>query len=431
MGRLQKRLSIFPAPRFLQRRLPGVDGAEPDGCAAQFLKGMGKTMRERLKKSFRIPEEIRDAFWKDTLRKNRLSLMVICIMILGMESFNMFRVLFWSNSGLGTLNNRIYFTLYLVLWVVAAVYLLLRRLLRNSSTHVRWIVQYGTALCALCWHAGINGYDLIRNPGAETNIYITAMLGLAVFIQMPVGYSLAAYVLSYVVFVGLAELPGGILSSGSLLNLTFTAIVSLAVSMTSFRHAIVTLSQNREIEEMNRQLREQVRKDSLTGLMNAAAFRKRVESHLENMADGSEISLVILDLDDFKSINDAFGHPCGDYILQETALKLKAVFPDAIGAARTGGDEFMLALTGVSAQEVESGFNQFLLELERFTWRGQALSVSCSMGACRTSVRGVAYDKLYGTADRALYRAKSLGKGRFVCYEYEPASAPGAVQPAP
>ena len=56
---------------------------------------------------FSVPEELRPAFWQDTLYKNRLSLLVICIMIFGMELFNMARVLLWSSSGLGTLNNRI------------------------------------------------------------------------------------------------------------------------------------------------------------------------------------------------------------------------------------------------------------------------------------------------------------------------------------
>lgn len=365
----------------------------------------------------KIPAELQAEFWQDTLRKNRLSLLVICIMIVGMESFNLFRVLFLSESGLGTVNNRIYFTLYLLLWVVAVLYLLLRWLFRRGSFRLRWAIQYGTSLFALCWHAGINAYDLIRNPGAETNIFVTAMLGLAVFIQMPIAYSLVAYGLSYGLFLGLT---GGILSSGSLINLTFTAIVSLAVSMTSFRHAVETLRQRREIDLMNRRLQEQVQKDPLTGLMNAAAFQHRVEAHLASPGEG--IFLLILDLDDFKRINDSYGHPCGDYVLKETALCLQTLFPEAIGAARIGGDEFMLALDNTSLQEVEETFHRVLLALEAVRWAGQGLHISCSMGACRGNRPGIPYDKLYGAADRVLYQAKSLGKGCFLCCELPSAS---------
>ena len=81
---------------------------------------------------FRIPPEIREGFWQDALQKNRLSLLVICIMIFGMEPYNMARVLLWSSSGLGTLNNRIYFGMYLALWLAAALHLVLRHLLRGG-----------------------------------------------------------------------------------------------------------------------------------------------------------------------------------------------------------------------------------------------------------------------------------------------------------
>lgn len=358
---------------------------------------------------FRIPPEIQAEFWRDTLRRNRLSLLVICVMIFGMELFNMLRVLFWSSSGLGTANNRIYFTLYALLWGAAAVYLALRWLLRRASIRLQWAVQYGTALFALCWHAGINAYDLIRNPAAETAIFVTAMLGLAVFIQMPVAYSLVAYGLSYGLFMGLA---GGILNSGKVINLAFTAIVAMAVSMTSFRHSVVTIGQCREIDLMNRRLQELVQKDLLTGLMNAAAFRRRMELHLASAEGGT--ALLLLDLDNFKGINDAFGHPCGDYVLQEVAVKLRALFPDAIGVARIGGDEFMLALADASPQEVEDSFHQFLHDMNRLSWRGQALTIGCSMGACRVRGSGAVYDELYDAADRALYQAKRTGKGRLV-----------------
>lgn len=367
-----------------------------------------------LKRFFQIPSEIRAEFWQDTLRKNHLSLQVICIIIFAMESLNMFRVLFRSSSGLGTLNNRIYFTMYLLLWMSAAIYLFLWRLLRRCSPRRRWFAQYGTVLFALLWHAGLNAYDLMRNSDAEITVIVTSMLAISVFIQMPIAHSIVAYGLSYGLFMGLA---GGLLSGGRLVNLTITTIVSMAVSMTSFRHAVVTVSQHKKIDQMNQKLQELVQKDPLTGLMNTAAFRSRVESYLASASADSETLLLILDLDDFKGINDGFGHPCGDYVLQETAIKLRALFPDAIGAARIGGDEFMLALTDTSPEEVERSFSQFALEMEQLSWRGQALSAGCSIGACKVSYTGITYDELYDAADRALYQAKSLGKGRFICHE--------------
>lgn len=219
-------------------------------------------------------------------------------------------------------------------------------------------------------------------------------------------------IVAYGLFVGLV---GGILGSGRLIDLAFTTIVALAVSMTSFRHAVVTIRQRRGIDQMNRHLQELVQKDPLTGLMDTAAFRNRVASHLASAEAGSEILLLMLDLDDLKKINDGFGHLCGDYVLQEAAIKLRALFPDAVGTARIGGDEFMQALADTSPLEVECGVSRLLLDLEQLSWRGQALRASCSMGACRVSGPGVTCDELYDAADQALYQAKRLGKGRSIC----------------
>ena len=142
-----------------------------------------RILKDHLRNFFVIPHTLRSEFWQDTLKQNRLSLLVICLMIFGMELFNMARVLFWSASGLDSRNNRIYFFMYCALCGSAALYLLLRHLLRSSSTRVRWAVQYGAVLFFLLWHVCLNAYDLIRDPTAEVGIYTTAVLGLSIFIQ--------------------------------------------------------------------------------------------------------------------------------------------------------------------------------------------------------------------------------------------------------
>ena len=205
-------------------------------------------MRNQIKSFFMMPPQVQSEFQQDALRKNRLSLLVICIMIIGMELFNIARVLFWSKSGLGTLNNRIYFGLYCLLLVVSVLYLLLCGLLRQMDEKIRWRLQYGMALFALLWHVCINAYDLMRNPEAQTGIYTTAVLGLAVFIQMPSLYCLATYALAYGLFMVLA---GPILDTGALVNLTITTIVALAVSLTSCRHAVIMISQRIEMTRSN------------------------------------------------------------------------------------------------------------------------------------------------------------------------------------
>ena len=192
-------------------------------------------MKERLKEFFYIPPHIRPAFRETMLNTNRVSLIVICLIIFVVELFNIARVLFWSASGLQTVNNRIYFVMYCLLLLVPVSYALLWRRLKIASPKRQWVVQYAMVLFILMMNICINGYDLLGDPKGQTSIYTTAVLGIAMFIQMPVQYSLVAYGLSYTIFMGLA---GSALDAGDIINLSITTMVALGVSLTSCRHAV-------------------------------------------------------------------------------------------------------------------------------------------------------------------------------------------------
>lgn len=363
-------------------------------------------MRQALISFLRIPPEIRDAFWQNSLQKNRLSLLVICIMIFGMELYNIARVLFLSSSGLGTLNNRIYFGLYCSLLGAAVLSLLLQQATRRASAAAQWAVQYGSVLFFLLWHVCLNAYDLSRNPGGPVGVFLTAVLALAIFIQMPCQYSIPCYAGAYLLFLALTR---STLDSGDGLNLTFTTIVALAVSMTAARHAVVMLSQQREIDQMNAHLHALLRLDPLTELLNKTAFQDRGEELLAQDAQG--LSLFIIDLDNFKAVNDRYGHPCGDYVLKATALLLQSVFPPGADIGRIGGDEFACLLPGrYGADALRRISGQLSREVAAIRWRGQDVGAGCSVGICRAP-RGTSYEQCYQEADRALYQAKGSGRG--------------------
>ena len=355
---------------------------------------------------FQIPPSVREDFWDHALARNRISLLVICVMIFGMELYNMARVLFLSRSGLGTLNNRIYFSMYCGLFLGAAAYLVLWRLLRKRSRRARWAVQYGGVLCCLLWHACLNAYDFAANPPAQISVYITAVLGLSVFILMPSFYSFLSYGLGYVTFVALSW---GCVPAGDMLNLTLTTVVALAISLTRGHNGAVVISQRREIEDMNRSLHLLLQKDPLTELLNRRAFQECVELHLRA---GEEVALVMVDLDDFKGVNDRFGHPCGDHVLQQAADKLREVFPEAVGVGRVGGDEFAVALEAAGPAQLEEAARRLVEEVSRIRWREQDVGACCSVGACAAG--NIPFAALYQQADRALYQAKAQGKGRWI-----------------
>ena len=363
-------------------------------------------MQGKIREFFVIPPEVRPEFWQTAYLRNRLSVLVICIMIFGMELFNMARVLLWSSAGLGTLNNRIYFGLYCTLFLSAAACLLLGFLLRERSLRARLAVQYGGVLFFLLWHVCLNAYDLFRNPQAEIGLYYTAVLGLSVFILMP---ARPAFLMHGSAYLLLMLLSGAILSSGDKVNITCTAIVALAVSLTNSRHHATMISQRLEISRMNEQLRALAQRDPLTGLLNKTAFQRRAEPHLR--AEGT--TLLIVDLDNFKAVNDQFGHPCGDFVLKEAALCVEAVFPGAAGISRIGGDEFAVLLESSAEAGLHTSAQELIRRVAAITWHGQTVGAGCSVGGCRTGPGGASFEALYSATDQALYQAKAHGKGQF------------------
>ena len=363
----------------------------------------GRFMREKVRDFFVIPREILPEFWETALSRNRVSLLVICIMIFGMELFNMARVLLWSNAGLGTLNNRIYFGFYLSLFLAAAVCMAFGCGFRGRVPGR--LIQYGSVLFFLLWHICINAYDLYRDPNAEIGLYLTAILGISVFILMPAKLACFMHGSAYLLFMLLA---GGIITAGDRVNLTCTAIVALAVSLTNSHHYATILSQQKKIRRTNEDLRDMAQRDPLTGLLNKCAFQGCVEAHpqLKGMA------LMIADLDDFKRINDQYGHPCGDHVLKEVSAKIAEAFPDAAGIGRIGGDEFGLLVDAAEEARLESSVRHLIRGVSAITWHGTPLEAGCSFGVCRIGRSGAAYEQLYAEADRALYRAKGNGKNQ-------------------
>ena len=363
-------------------------------------------MYAKIKAFFIVPPEVLPEFWDTALSRNRISLRVICIMIFGMELFNMGRVLFWSNSGLGTLNNRIYFSLYLSLFLAAAACLLFGDAFRSQRRAVNQFIQYASVLFFLLWHVCINAYDLIRNPDAEIGLYLTAVLGISVFILMPAKLACLMHGSAYLIFMLLA---GGIVTDGDKVNLTCTTIVALAVSLTNSHYHATILSQQQKIHQMNENLRALAQRDPLTGLLNKSAFQRCVETHPQLKGT----TLLIADLDNFKGINDGYGHPCGDYVLKEISIQIADAFPNAVGIGRIGGDEFGLLMDTAEEESLRESVRRLVRTAAEITWHGSRLEVGCSFGGCRINRLGATYEELYTEADRALYQAKSIGKSQF------------------
>ena len=154
--------------------------------------------------------------------------------------------------------------------------------------------------------------------------------------------------------------------------------------------------------------------DVLTGLANRARLHERLTGALERMEVPQSVAVLVLDLDEFKRVNDSLGHAAGDRLLCEVARRLLSATRGCDVVARLGGDEFAMVLDGAgSAVYAEVAARRILAALTRpIKLEGAEIVLSTSIGIAYASEDEVA-DELVRNADTAMYRAKHGGKGRF------------------
>ncbi|MER2266889.1 putative bifunctional diguanylate cyclase/phosphodiesterase [Methylobacterium oxalidis] len=162
--------------------------------------------------------------------------------------------------------------------------------------------------------------------------------------------------------------------------------------------------------------------DPLTGLPNRALFQERFREALGRAeCTGACVGLLLIDIDDFKDVNDTLGHDAGDALLIEMAARLSEMARAGDTVARLGGDEFAVILAGSPRLEAASVFAANLLDRLRqpFAYRGRPLATKASMGLASFPEHHRLPDELMKDADIALYRAKSSGRNRVTVYAPE------------
>ncbi len=172
-----------------------------------------------------------------------------------------------------------------------------------------------------------------------------------------------------------------------------------------------------ELHTLKEQLRHRAEHDTLTGLANRALFSQRVSDAVNAELRPDSVAVLYLDLDDFKSINDTFGHEAGDELLIEVSERLRKCLRPGDLAARLGGDEFAVILTDVSDPEQPIRVAERILDACRAPIRiaDRDIVVRTSIGVALSG--GISASDLIRNADVAMYRAKHSSKGRYALYE--------------
>ena len=184
-----------------------------------------------------------------------------------------------------------------------------------------------------------------------------------------------------------------------------------------------------EVMEANATLSLMAITDQLTKLYNRGEIQRRIteriEENKENPDAGNATNLVMIDLDDFKHINDTYGHQEGDRVLMRvSSLILEAIRKQnaSASAGRWGGEEFMLMLPGMTREDAATLAEEIRQEIRKLHFE-KAGSVSASFGVAQ-ALPGEEPDPLVTRADTALYRAKSMGKDTVCLAQEEPEETP-------
>ncbi len=180
---------------------------------------------------------------------------------------------------------------------------------------------------------------------------------------------------------------------------------------------MITYRQNIDNEKRQETwMKEQLQRDSMTGLYDKTAIQYHIQKVLQE-GDNNKYAFFIIDIDDFKDVNDKLGHATGDKVILEVAKTLRNTFYESDLIGRIGGDEFLVFINAPNRDFVVKKAKELQIAIGNGkSIDGKSYRVSVSIGIAMVPEDGVEYDTLYQKSDSALYHTKKLGKKGFTIY---------------
>ena len=385
------------------------------------MMGRIKTRYEKIKIISAASQSNRDEMTAINIR--RIFFLAIIVMPLSMFEI----IVFWLNSPTNQIES---------LWrtgiiIAHSILLILMALLGGSAFYFRnhqtnqmmKVIQYTAMIVTLLAGAAITCIDQLVTNSISPFIIVCSITG-AIYLIRPV-YAALISVLNFLIFyyaLSLTQFDPGLLLSNRV-NGLFAIGVGFCLSYILWRTNIVNLQQKhfiarqqKELEEKNKQLEQLAFFDPLSGVFNRRYFERQLRQEIARMNRyGNQSCVAILDVDDFKMINDQYGHPAGDYLLQRTADIISDQIRESDVLARWGGDEFILLLpdTSLDAGKVVAEKVRNNIEANHFVFDNHEIHTTVSFGVTLIpAYLDNSFELSYINADKALYYAKQSGKNK-------------------
>ena len=260
--------------------------------------------------------------------------------------------------------------------------------------------------------------NAFRNFGTSDRDFVTLGIAAAAIIMF---VGTGGKVLPQIVraWQGLGEGPDALLVNAVLLN-----IALILLGWRRYKELTTEIDQTREAEQEARLLAEI---DPLTGCLNRRSLTSAVDILIEDcQRHGQALALIMIDLDNFKQINDLNGHKIGDQVLQQTASRIRSLIPKGGLLARLGGDEFtcVFPFEASASDRVDQIADRLIEKISKpIEIAGQICEVTISLGISASERTGQTSDEevdakaLMHKADIAMYHAKKQGKNRYFWFE--------------
>ena len=277
-----------------------------------------------------------------------------------------------------------------------------------------FVLQYIAVIVIMISGIAIVTFDQLVTTNITPFLLICIVSG-SVFLIRPL-ISFVIYLTSYVAYYYLIALT--ITNQQVLLSNRVNGITAIGIgfllSIILWHYNYTNITQKWRIEIQQKQLEQMAYYDPLTGLPNRRFFDKLIKQEFSSMQrQGHESVIIILDIDNFKNVNDTYGHPVGDNILRQLAALLENNVRESDTVSRFGGEEFVILMPKTSL-EGGCAFAERLRKLimeKRFTIGSLTLRITSSFGV--SLLRDIKnLEDYYSLADKALYLAKQCGKNR-------------------
>ncbi len=223
-------------------------------------------------------------------------------------------------------------------------------------------------------------------------------------------------------FMLLGIIIGGIITGFTFVPQSSTAVIIACIPIMTIHTLLVSIASSRlirRVQKQNAQLAKLSQNDTLTSLFNRRYWQQQVEKLMDKCQNTHQIAtLIIIDIDYFKKINDSFGHSVGDDIIKDVANIIKKASPQNAIIGRLGGDEFAMVvpLNKNQTNEIAKIIAKQLNKYQQVA--NPKLKLTLSMGIAEIDKDNCEYRRWFDTADKALYQAKNTGRDKIIVAGY-------------